>query len=108
MPFKPPSWVPDLPIPIPNLPINTFIFSEPHGRCPKRLSLAPFVCGVTGRSDSVTKVEDEVDFLARALSAELRWRPNEGTEWDKVAAIFSLNTVSVMCELSLCGYTMLS
>ncbi len=36
---------------------------------------------------------DRVDYLARALSNEFGWHPNEGTEWDKVIGIFALNTV---------------
>jgi hypothetical protein len=35
-----------------------------------------------------------VEHLARALSKEFGWQPNEGTEWDKVVGIFALNTVS--------------
>lgn len=36
---------------------------------------------------------ERVDHLARALSKEFGWQPNQGTEWDKVAGIFALNTV---------------
>lgn len=36
---------------------------------------------------------ERVDHLARTLSKEFGWDPNQGTEWDKVAAIFALNTV---------------
>ena len=34
-----------------------------------------------------------VESLARGLAKELGWEPNKGTEWDKVAGIFALNTV---------------
>lgn len=39
---------------------------------------------------------DRVEHLARALSKEFGWRPNKGTEWDKVIGIFALNTVDSM------------
>jgi ribosome assembly protein SQT1 len=40
---------------------------------------------------------DRTDRLARALSKEFGWEPNQGTEWDKVAGIFALNTVREVC-----------
>lgn len=40
---------------------------------------------------------DRTDRLARALSTEFGWQPNQGTEWDKVAGIFALNTVREVC-----------
>lgn len=38
---------------------------------------------------------DRVEHLARTMAQEFGWQPNKGTEWDKVAGIFALNTV---CE----------
>lgn len=40
-------------------------------------------------------MRDRVDYLARGLSKELGFHPNEATEWDKVIAVFSVNTVSI-------------
>jgi hypothetical protein len=44
---------------------------------------------------------DRVEHLARALSKELGWQPNRGTEWDKVAGIFALNTVCTIAPGSI-------
>jgi hypothetical protein len=48
-------------------------------------------------------VKENVDHLSRALSKELRWKVNEGSEYDKVAGIFALNTV---CNPSLVRETL--
>jgi hypothetical protein len=95
MPFKPPSWVPEFSREIPDsISIYDFMFDEQYGRYPLRKSRSPFICGISGKSPSALDVKKNVDYLARGLSKELGWQPNEGTEWDKVAGVFSLNTVS--------------
>lgn len=38
-------------------------------------------------------VKDRVEYLARGLAKELGFQPNKGNEWDKVIAVFSVNTV---------------
>lgn len=53
----------------------------------------PYTCGLSGRTYSIREMIQRVDHLARALSKELEWKPNEGSEWDKVLGIFALNTV---------------
>lgn len=55
----------------------------------------PFTCGATGKTYSTLEVKDRVDYLARGLAKELGFQPNQGTEWDKVIAVFSVNTVSL-------------
>jgi hypothetical protein len=95
MPFKPPPWVPKLQIEIPDtVPISDFMFEERYGRYPLATARPPFICGLSGKGPSAPHVKEQIDFLARGLSKELGWQPNEGTEWDKVSAVFSLNTVS--------------
>lgn len=69
------------------------MLDEKHGRCPLKESRDPFTCGISGKTYSALEMVDRVDHLARALSKEFGWAPNEGTEWDKVAGIFALNTV---------------
>lgn len=39
------------------------------------------------------QVEERRDDLAKGLREDLGWQVNRGTEFDKVAAIFCLNTV---------------
>lgn len=96
MVFTPPTWVPQLPFEPPNsVTISDFLLNdESYGRHPPALSKAPFTCGVTGKSYSVLEVRERVESLARALADILNWTPNEGSEWDKVIAVFSLNSVS--------------
>ena len=94
MVFLPPRWVPKLPLDPPDsIPISEFMLNEQYGRCPLSHAMQPFTCGLTGFGYSALEVRDRVDKLARALSKELGWRPNEGAEWDKVIGIFSVNTV---------------
>ena len=70
------------------------MLDEKFGRYPLDESRPPFTCGLSGAEYSVREVRDRVDKLARALSEELGWHPNGGSEWEKVAGVFSLNTVS--------------
>lgn len=95
MVFKPPQWLPDFRLEsIPDsIPISEFILDEKYGRSPLEKSRKPFVCGITARGYTAAEVKLRVDYLARALARELGWEPNKGSEWDKVVAIFSLNTV---------------
>ena len=95
MVFHPPAWVPKLPFSPPDsIPICDFIFDEKYGRQPYAQSRQPYTCSVTGRGYSAAQVRDRVQHLARGLAKELGFSPNQGTEWDKVVGIFSVNTVS--------------
>ena len=87
--------MPKLSVEIPDtLSIGDFMLNEQYGRYPLAKSRPPFVCGLSGKAPSATDVKEQVELLARGLSKELGWQPNEGNEWDKVAAVYSLNTVS--------------
>ena len=95
MVFTAPSWCPQLPFDPPDsIPICDFVFDEHYGRHPLGYSKSPFTCGLSGKTYSALEVKERVDYLARGLAKELGFKPNEGTEWDKVIAVFSLNTVS--------------
>jgi len=95
MVFYPPSWVPQLPFnPPDSIPISEFMLDEQYGRHALSSSRPFFVCGLTGRQVYGPEVKERVDWLARGLARELGWDPNEGTEWDKVCGVFSVNTVS--------------
>jgi hypothetical protein len=69
------------------------MFNEKYGRHPLKDSNPPFTCGLSGKEYSALEVRDRVDHLARALSKEFGWQVNQGTEWDKVVGIFTVNTV---------------
>ncbi|KAF2688388.1 acetyl-CoA synthetase-like protein [Lentithecium fluviatile CBS 122367] len=97
MPFLPPSWVPPLPFDPPDsISIADFMLEEHYGRHPLGYSRPMFTCGLTGKEYSTLEVRERVDFLARGLSKELGWHPNQGSEWDKVIAVFSVNTVDTL------------
>lgn len=95
MVFKTPDWVPALPFDPPDsIPICEFMLSETYGRHPLGYSRAPFTCGLSGAEYSALEVKERVNSLAKGVSKELGWHPNQGTEWDKVIGVFSVNTVS--------------
>lgn len=95
MPFTPPTWVPQLPFDPPDsISICDFMLDENYGRHPLGYSNNPFTCGLTGKTYTTLEVKERVDFLARGLAKELGFQPNQGSEWDKVIGVFSVNTVS--------------
>ena len=100
MVFTAPPWVPKLPFDPPDsIPISEFMLNEEYGRHPLHHTRPPFTCGLSGAEYSALEVRDRVEKLARGLSKEFGWHPNQGTEWDKVIGVFSLNTVrsSIAC-----------
>ncbi|KAF1999060.1 acetyl-CoA synthetase-like protein [Amniculicola lignicola CBS 123094] len=97
MSFYPPSWVPELPFDPPDsITVADFMLDEYHGRHPLGYAHAPFTCGLTGKTYSALDVKDRVDYLARGLAKELGWHPNQGTEYDRVIAVFSVNTLDTL------------
>ncbi|KAL9595321.1 MAG: hypothetical protein Q9219_006517 [cf. Caloplaca sp. 3 TL-2023] len=97
MVFTKPSSVPDLPFDPPDsIPICDFMLDEKYGRYSLSNSRPPFTCGLTGDGYSALEVKGRVENLAKALSKELKWEPNQGTEWDRVAGIFSVNTIDTL------------
>ncbi|KLP12984.1 putative phenylacetyl-CoA ligase [Fusarium fujikuroi] len=100
MVFTSPSWVPQLPIDPPDsIPIAEFMKNEAYGRQPIAKSRHPFTCGITGRSYSSPELFERSESFARALAKRLQWQPNEGMPWDKVLAIFSLNTIDFVTAI---------
>ena len=55
---------------------------------------APFVDPLSNQTYTIETLRLRVDHLARGLAEDLNWSPNEGSPWDKVVGVFSLNTVS--------------
>ncbi|RAO70812.1 uncharacterized protein BHQ10_006824 [Talaromyces amestolkiae] len=93
MVFFPPRSFPPLPLIPDDVAICDFMLDEQHGRSAFSNSQNPFTCGLSGKSYSWLEVRDRVDYLARALAQEFNWHPNRGSEWDKVAACFLVNTI---------------
>jgi hypothetical protein len=108
MVFFPPRSFPPLPLIPDDVAICDFMLDEKHGRSTFSSSQHPYTCGLSGKSYSWLEVRDRVDYLSRALAQEFNWHPNRGTEWDKVAACFLVNTVGcrlVFCCSMTCVYT---
>lgn len=76
-----------------SITIAEFMQSERYGRHPISESRNPFTCGITGRTYSVRDFFNRCDLLSQSIAIRLGWSPNDGTPWDKVVAIFSLNSV---------------
>ncbi|KAJ0166487.1 4-coumarate--CoA ligase-like 2 [Colletotrichum tanaceti] len=94
MVFISPKWVPQLPMDPPDsITIAEFMSNEKYGRYPLTEARSPYTCGLSGKSYTAFELRQRTDSLAKAISKRLDFAPNEGTEWDKVVALFSLNTI---------------
>lgn len=105
MPFSAPNFVAKIPFnPPDDIPVHEFIFGEQlgEGRRPIAESKDPFTCGLTGKTYPPSEVAKRIQCLARALGEELECKVDEGSEFDKVIAIFSVNTVGlfVVCGVA--------
>lgn len=94
MVFLPHSWVGALPNPPDAITIGEFMLDEKNGRHAISSSRDPYTCGMSGRTYSTAQVAQRVEALAAALAKEFGWSPNQGSEWEKVVAIYSFNSVS--------------
>lgn len=94
MVFLPPPSAPSLGEIPDAVPLCDFMFDEKHGRRPIAESLDSYICGITAKRVSARQQKDRVAWLATSLAQNLGWSVNEGSEFDKVVAIFALNTVS--------------
>ncbi|KAJ4253392.1 hypothetical protein NW762_010548 [Fusarium torreyae] len=93
MAFHPPTWVPNLPHIPDSISVADFVNTELYGRKAFSTSKSPYTCGVTGQSRTATQVAERVDHLARGLAKNVGLDPYEGTEWDRVIAIYALNSI---------------
>ena len=97
MVFTTPAFIPKLPFDPPDsVSIFDFVFGERFGRPPLAESPPPYIDGLTGKAYSTIEVKDRVEWLARALKEDLGWDPRQGTERDKVAGVFAVNTVGAL------------
>ncbi|KAF7554456.1 hypothetical protein G7Z17_g2921 [Cylindrodendrum hubeiense] len=96
MVFTAPEWVPQLPFDIPDsITIAEFMGSDKYGRHPLAKSKNPYTCGLTGKTYTAVEVVRREDWMARAIAKRLGFDSLEtdATEWDKVVALFSFNTI---------------
>jgi hypothetical protein len=77
-----------------SISVADFINTEKAGRKNFEKSKRPYTCGVTGKSRTAEEVAQRVDFLARGLAKTVGFDPLDGTAWDRVVAIYALNTVN--------------
>ena len=94
MVFSSPAWVPPIPGKIPDsVPLSTFSLSGSDDVVGQDASRPLLADGLSGKTFSRGVLRQRVESLARALAQRLGWSPNEGSPWDKVVAIHSLNSV---------------
>lgn len=75
------------------------MYDERYGRFGTSKARNPYTCGVTGKTYTSKQVPERIDLLARAIAKRLGFSPNEGTEWDRVVAVYSVNTVRTAFSL---------
>ncbi|KAM3544151.1 hypothetical protein ARSEF1564_002892 [Beauveria bassiana] len=93
MVFSSPAWVPSLDQSAPDqTTVGDFVLS--NHVTPKKD--APFLDAISGHIYTMEMLKTRVDCLARGLAKDLDWSPNVGSPWDKVVAIYSLNTKLAM------------
>ncbi|KAL6857911.1 hypothetical protein ACO1O0_005357 [Amphichorda felina] len=93
MVFLPPSWVPRLPEVPDSISLEEFMSNDKHRQQPLAKSRNPYTCGLSGKTYTAHEVVRRTDHLARAIGKRLAFDLNEGTEWDRVICLFSLNTI---------------
>ncbi|KAH6855930.1 hypothetical protein B0I37DRAFT_366142 [Chaetomium sp. MPI-CAGE-AT-0009] len=94
MVFLSPAWVPDIPWEIPDsIPLGQVALAGLNSGSEKRASDVLLVDCLSGKSYSRADLNQRVEWLAGGLAKELGWSTNEGSPWDKVVAIYSLNTI---------------
>lgn len=70
-----------------------FVLDNKYRSVPHELARNPFTCGLSGKTYTSLEWKDRVGWLARAFQQELGFQVNQGTEWEKVIGIYTLNTV---------------
>jgi hypothetical protein len=73
--------------------IGDFMNTDDYGRYPLAKSRNSYTCGLSGKTYTALEIKQRVDHLARAISKTLDFEVNQGTEWEKVVGLFSVNTV---------------
>lgn len=96
MPFDPPQWLPALSEIPHSVTLEQFVLDSDNSHRAPKSSHPALVCGVTGKSYDLTTVRSRVDCIARSLRSipVLQSSSVESvSEWNKVVAIYSLNTI---------------
>lgn len=89
--------MPDIPWEIPDsIPLGQFSLAGLNDGPEKGAADLLLVDFLSGKSYSRADLHQRVEYLAGGLAKEFGWSPNEGSPWDKVVAIYSLNTVRIL------------
>jgi len=81
-----------------SISIEQFMFDPAYGRAPYSEASTGFICGLSGKTYPLAENRQRVNYLARALSKEFGFKPNEGSEYDKVVGVFTVNAVRGLCQ----------
>ncbi|KFY06560.1 hypothetical protein V492_07953 [Pseudogymnoascus sp. VKM F-4246] len=73
-----------------------FVLDNKHRSVPHEQARNPFTCGLSGKTYTSLELKDRIGCLARALHQELGFQVNQGTEWEKVVGIYTLNTIDTL------------
>lgn len=115
-----PLWVPQLPMgrfpfidhhacqqcltklldPPDSISVAEFMSNDKYGWYPFAAAGKLFTCGLTGKAYTAVEVVQREDYIARELSQRLGFR-DDGSEWDRVIGLSSLNTVGSVASLDL-------
>lgn len=95
MVFKCAEWVGDFPFEPPaNILVGEFLLKQSWpGQSEGAVQTGTLICPSTGTKVTTQQIGERVEALAASLCQRFGWKPNEGTPWDKVVGIFSLNAV---------------
>ncbi|OBT84392.1 hypothetical protein VE02_06742 [Pseudogymnoascus sp. 03VT05] len=96
MVFTPPASSPAM-LEIPDtVTLPDFVLDNKYRSVPHELARNPFTCGLSGKTYTSLEWKDRVGWLARAFQQALGFQVNQGTEWEKVIGIYTLNTVDTL------------
>ncbi|KAF3763942.1 hypothetical protein M406DRAFT_51177 [Cryphonectria parasitica EP155] len=94
--FKPAEWLGDFPFEPPSQTlVGDFVFGQDWPGQGKA-SPGQLVCAATGSTVTIKEIHTRVEALARSLCHELGWQPKQGSPWDKVVGVFSLNAIDFL------------
>ncbi|KAH7127339.1 acyl-CoA synthetase [Dactylonectria macrodidyma] len=104
MTFKSSPDIPQLRFPPPDdVPIHKVLLEDSFDRHPTAHSRSLYRCGLSGRSYSVSEMHKRVEAVASAMAQICSWNPNQGSQWDKVVAVFAYNSVIAWATHRLSG-----
>ena len=84
-----------------SITLEEFVSNPKYGRRNLSQSRNPYTCGITGQTRTPDEVHQRTGHVARAIAKRLSFDPQDGTEWDRVVCLFSVNTVRYHLPVSM-------